>query len=178
MGWVSKLFSKVGVNLVGTVGKVLDDLFTSDEELALNETQKAKVKAALEIRMQELLVELDKQSSEHEENLEKELTERAALDMKSDSWLSKNIRPLALTFMTVVVSILAIFTIFDDGLTKEQLAALEAWTPFFQTIMVTIYAFYFGSRGLEKVQKIRSAGQTEIERQGRLSRGADQEPKG
>ena len=47
MAWFSKIFSAVGVDLVGTVGKVLDDLTTSDEEVRLSDNQKMKIKTAL-----------------------------------------------------------------------------------------------------------------------------------
>ena len=46
MAWFSKIFSAVGVDLVGTVGKVLDDLTTSDEEVRLSDNQKMKIKTA------------------------------------------------------------------------------------------------------------------------------------
>ena len=178
MAWFSKIFSAVGVDLVGTVGKVLDDLTTSDEEVRLSDNQKMKIKTAYEVRMRELLNNLDKQQAQHEENLESELTERLKLDMKSDSWLSKNIRPMALIFLTVTISILAFFTVFDEQLNDVQLQALKEWIPFFSTLMLTVYAFYFGSRGIEKIQKIRSAGQTDLEKAKKKTDGLDQEPKG
>jgi hypothetical protein len=103
------------------------------------------------------MLAIDKQAAAHEENMEAELTERLKLDMKSDSWLSKNIRPMTLVFMTLVVSLLAFLTIFKSGFTAEQTLTVENWIPFFQTIMLTIYGFYFGSRGLEKIQKIRAS---------------------
>ncbi|MCJ8312151.1 MAG: hypothetical protein HRU38_07635 [Saccharospirillaceae bacterium] len=57
--------------------------------------------------MQELMLQVDKQAADQEANLEAELTTRLTLDMKSDSWLSKNIRPMTLIFMTLIVTILA-----------------------------------------------------------------------
>ncbi|MDQ7074931.1 MAG: 3TM-type holin [Gammaproteobacteria bacterium] len=164
MGWFSSLFSSVGVDFISSVGKVVDDLVTSDEEIALTEIQQAKIKAAYDIKIQELMIELDQQAADHEAKMESELTERLELDMKSDSWLSKNIRPMALIFMTAVVSVLAFYTVFSGDLTETQLSALEEWVPFFQILMVVMYGFYFGSRGLEKMQKMR------VEKQGRLLR--------
>lgn len=157
MGWLSKIFSSVGVDVISSVGKVIDDLVTSDEELALTDIQKKKVTAAYNVKMQELMLEIDKQAATREENMEAELTGRLKLDMKSDSWLSKNIRPMTLIFMTLTVSILAFLTIFNSGFTAEQIETIKEWIPFFQTIMLTIYGFYFGSRGLEKLQKIRAS---------------------
>ena len=178
MAWYSKIFSAVGVDLASTVGKVIDELVTSDEEMALTKNQKLKIKTAYQVRMQELLVKLDKQQAEHEENLESELTGRLKLDMKSDSWLSKNVRPMALIFMTITVSILAFFTVFDSALTEIQLKSLKEWIPFFSTLMMVIYGFYFGSRGIEKVQKIRAAGITDREKAKKQTSSIDQEPKG
>lgn len=178
MAWYSKIFSAVGIDLASTVGKVIDDLVTSDEEMALTDNQKLKIKTAYEVQIKGLLVKLDEQQAAHEENMEGELTERLKLDMKSDSALSKNVRPVALIFMTVTVSILAFFTVFDDELNENQLKALEQWVPFFQMLMMTIYGFYFGSRGLEKIQKIKSAGNTDLEKAKKQTSGIDQEPRG
>jgi hypothetical protein len=177
MAWLSKIFSAVGVNLVSAIGKVMDDLITSDEEIALTENQKLKIQKAYEIKMRALLVDLDRQQAQHEENLESELTSRLQLDMKSDSWLSKNIRPMALIFMSVTVAVLAFFTVFDSDLANAQLNALKEWIPFFKVLMVVIYGFYFGSRGLEKFQKIRSSGNADVEKI-KQAGGVDQVPKG
>lgn len=178
MAWLSKIFSAVGVNLAATVGNVMDELITSDEEIALTENQKLKIQKAYEVKMRELLVDLDRQQAQHEENLESELTQRLKLDMKSDSRLSKNIRPIALIFMTITVAILAFFTVFDSTLETAQLNALKEWIPFFKVLMVVIYGFYFGSRGIEKFQKIRSAGNADVEKIKRQLNGQDQIPKG
>jgi hypothetical protein len=178
MAWYSKLFSAIGVDLAQTVGSVIDELVTSDEEMQLTQNQKLKIKTAYEVQMREMLVKLDRQQAEHEENLEKELTERLKLDMKSDSWLSKNVRPMALIFTTLVVSITAMCTIFDSNLTQQQLEALKEWQPFFTNLMMVIYGFYFGSRGLEKIQKIRSSGLAETEKAKRRLDSLGLEPKG
>ena len=178
MGWISKVFSSFGVDIAKTVGNVVDELVTSDEELALTENQRRQIEATFKVRMQELFIQLDKQQAAHEENLENELTERLKIDMKSDSLLSKNVRPLAMVFLTVVVSILAFFTVFNESLTDNQLAALKEWIPFFTTLMITVYGFYFGSRGLEKIQKIRASGEAEKARLQSTSLSADLEPKG
>jgi len=78
-----------------------------------------------------------------------QLTERLRIDMKSDSWLSKNIRPMTLIFTTLVVSIMAL-TSGNLGTFKVQ----QSWIDLFKTIMVLQYTFYFGSRGIEKITKM------------------------
>jgi hypothetical protein len=178
MAWYSKLFSSVAVDLASTVGGVIDELVTSDEEMALTKNQKLKIQTAYNVKMQELLNDLDKRQMEHEQNLESELTNRLKIDMKSDSVLSKNIRPLALIFLTLTVSVLALVSVIGYELEENQIAALKIWTPFFTTIMVTVYAFYFGSRGLEKMQKMKSSGATDVEKVKRQLIDINQEPKG
>ncbi|MCD4694733.1 MAG: hypothetical protein K8S16_00725 [Bacteroidales bacterium] len=178
MAWFSKIFSAVGADLASTVGKVIDELVTTDEEMAISENQKLKIQTAYEVKMRELLVSLDRQQAQHEETLEGELTERLKMDMKSDSWLSKNIRPMALIFMTLIVAVMAFFTMFDSGLTKTQLEVLQEWVPFFSTLMMVIYGFYFGSRGIEKIQKIRAAGNADVEKVKKQIGVMDQLPKG
>lgn len=177
MGWLSKIFSSTGANVISSVGKVIDDLVSSDEEMALTENQKAKITAAYKVKMQELMFQLEKLAAEHEQKLESELTSRLKLDMKSDSWLSKNIRPMTLMFMTLIVTLLAFSTIFNSGFSENQIKTVESWIPFFQTIMLTIYGFYFGSRGLEKIQKIRSSGPSPQNKEGFVS-SMMQEPRG
>ena len=104
MAWLSTVFSSVGVNVISSIGKVVDDLVTSDEEVQLTDIQKKKITAAYNIRLQQILLEMDRNAASHEQRMEAELTERLKLDMKSDSWLSKNIRPMTLIFMTLVVA--------------------------------------------------------------------------
>lgn len=177
MGWLSKIFSSTGANVIASAGKVIDDLVSSDEEMALTENQKAKITAAYKVKMQELVFQLEKLAAEHEQKLESELTSRLKLDMRSDSWLSKNIRPMTLVFMTLVVTILAFTTVFSAGFTEQQNEIVNSWVDFFQIIMMTIYGFYFGSRGLEKMQKMRSSDRNREDKQGFVS-SLTQEPRG
>ena len=70
-------------------------------------------------------------------------------DMKSDSWLSKNTRPLTLMYLTLASTILIIIdsfhTMFDVDI---------AWVELLKTLLITVYVAYFGSRGAEKITKI------------------------
>jgi len=79
----------------------------------------------------------------------KEVSSRWKSDMKSDSWLSKNTRPLALIFLTVS----AIFMMSVDSF-HLQFNVDEAWVSLLKTLLVTVYVAYFGSRGAEKITKI------------------------
>lgn len=80
---------------------------------------------------------------------EKELTKRHELDMKSDSWLSKNIRPMTLAFLMFVFVIISFF----DG-NLGQFTLNPAYVDVYQTLLALVFTFYFGSRGIEKSVKI------------------------
>ena len=79
----------------------------------------------------------------------KEVSSRWNSDMKSDSWLSKNTRPLALIFLTTS----AVFMMAVDSF-HLQFQVDEAWINLLKTLLVTVYVAYFGSRGAEKITKI------------------------
>jgi len=74
------------------------------------------------------------------------VSERWQYDMKSDSWLSKNTRPLTLIYLTVCMTLFIVFDSID--LLFDMNAA---WIDLLQTLLVTVYVAYFGSRGAEKV---------------------------
>ena len=79
----------------------------------------------------------------------KEISSRWKSDMKSDSWLSKNTRPLALIFLTAsAVSMMSIDSF------HLQFNVDEAWISLLKTLLITVYVAYFGSRGAEKITKI------------------------
>lgn len=101
MSWFANLFSSGAAKVVDSLGTAIDKLVTSDEE------------------RQKLKVELEKEMNTFKEaqlvamaDYDKEITQRHANDMKSDSWMSKNIRPLTLSFLTVATVVLAYLTIF------------------------------------------------------------------
>ena len=79
----------------------------------------------------------------------KEVSSRWKSDMKSDSWLSKNTRPLALIFLTTS----AVFMMSIDSF-HLKFNVDEAWINLLKTLLVTVYVAYFGSRGAEKITKI------------------------
>jgi hypothetical protein len=71
-------------------------------------------------------------------------------DMKSDSWLSKNTRPMALIFLTLVMTI---FIVLDSTVLLE---IKTGWVSLMETLLITVYVAYFGSRGAEKITKIKN----------------------
>lgn len=143
MSWLTDLFSS-GVNaVIGSVGDIIDSLDTSDEE-----------KLEAKLKLQKEMNRFKEVQIGSIATYDEEITERHKTDMQSDSWLSKNIRPLLLIFLTAATTILGYLTIFT--LSTEDLPILEPWISLFKTLLITAFMFYFGSRGYEKIQKIKS----------------------
>jgi hypothetical protein len=84
----------------------------------------------------------------YEAEMQKQVTNRWNVDMKSDSWLSKNIRPLVLIFL-VVSTVLMIFI--DAGVIAFEVK--DTWVDLLQLVLITVIGAYFGGRSLEKVKK-------------------------
>lgn len=128
---MKKIWEWLTGNVIKEVGKVIDDLTTTEEEKL--EAQKKIV---------QILEEADKQAQE-------EITARWTADMASDSFLSKNIRPLVLIYLTFIFSILAFF---DGNIGEFKIA--EEYIPIFQTLLVTVYGAYFVGRSWEKAKSM------------------------
>jgi len=130
MSILTSIFSSGATELIKGVGSVIDNLHTSKEE-----------KLAAELKVKELL-------SNYEVEMEKQITSRWDSDMKSDSWLSKNVRPMVLIFL-VVSTVLMIFI--DAG--TINFVVEPKWTDLLQIVLITVIGAYFGGRSLEKVKK-------------------------
>ena len=127
MSILGKIFSSGASDLVKNVGGVIDNLHTSKE-----------VKLEAQRKLQELV-------ANYEVEMEKNVTDRWKSDMNSDSWLSKNVRPLVLIFL-VVSTVLMIFI--DAG--SISFSVEEKWTDLLQITLITVIGAYFGGRSLEK----------------------------
>ena len=127
---INKIFSAGAANLIKGVGGVLDNLTTSKEE-----------KLDAERKIKDMIMG-------YEAEMQKQVTERWKMDMNSDSWLSKNIRPLVLVFL-VVATVLLIFI--DAGTISFKVQ--DKWTDLLQLVLITVIGAYFGGRSLEKVKK-------------------------
>ena len=79
-----------------------------------------------------------------------EVSERWKADMGSDSWLSKNTRPLSLMFLTIAMTVFILI----DSFAMSNFNVKEAWVDLLQTLLTTVYIAYFGSRGAEKWKNI------------------------
>jgi len=127
---ISKIFSAGAASLVKSVGGVLDNLTTTKEE-----------KLAAELKIKDMIMG-------YEAEMQKQVTERWKVDMNSDSWLSKNIRPLVLVFL-VISTVLLIFI--DAGTISFKVQ--DKWTDLLQLVLITVIGAYFGGRSLEKVKR-------------------------
>jgi hypothetical protein len=130
MSILTKILSGGAADLVKSIGGVVDNLHTSKEE-----------KLAAELKIKEMVMS-------YEAEMQKQVTERWKMDMQSDSWLSKNIRPLVLIFL-VVSTILLVFI--DAGVIAFEVKA--SWVDLLQLVLITVIGAYFGGRSLEKVKK-------------------------
>ena len=130
MSILTQIFSSGATELVKGIGGVIDNLHTSEEE---------KLEAAQKVK--ELI-------ASYEIEMEKQVTSRWDADMKSDSWLSKNVRPMVLIFL-VVSTVLMIFI--DAGTIKFVVE--PKWTDLLQLVLITVIGAYFGGRSLEKTKK-------------------------
>ena len=79
-----------------------------------------------------------------------EISKRWASDMKSDSWLSKNTRPMSLIFLTVMT----VAFIWVDSHETLSFTVEQEWISLLKTLTATVYVAYFGSRGVEKYKTI------------------------
>ena len=127
---MSKVLNFLGGGIVEKIGNVVDNLSTSDEE-----------RLAARQAIQEVLMKAESQAQQ-------EVTKRWEADMKSDNWLSKNIRPLICIFLTAMFVVISIF---DGNAGGFEIAA--AYIPIYQTLLITVYGAYFAGRSIEKIKK-------------------------
>ena len=128
----SKVTDVVTSVLSGDISSAIQTISNSDE---LTEQQ-------VQMALREL---------EHDVIEMQEITKRWESDMKSDSWLSKNIRPLSLAFLTLC---LFVYIILDSSLEGFKIA--DAWIQLLSSLLLLCYGGYYGARSIEKIQKIRS----------------------
>ena len=113
---MKKIIQWLTDGVIKEVGNVIDKLTTTKEE-----------KLEAQRLITEILEKADKEAQE-------QVTARWQADMSSDSWLSKNIRPMVLIYLTVIFTSCAFF----DGNIGDFFIA-EPYIPIFQTLLVTVY---------------------------------------
>lgn len=123
------MLSNILAKLVGQAGSIIDEVVTSKEE-------KLQLKNKIE-----------KAILDHEIEIQKNVTERWKADSISDSWLSKNVRPMVLIFL-VISTVLMIFI--EAGVIAFEVKS--SWIDLLQLVLITVIGAYFGGRSLEKVK--------------------------
>ena len=126
------------MDILGIGMKVLDKFFPDPEQ---------KAKAQLELMQMQQNGELAKMQADMQE--QGELTKRQENDMRSDSWLSKNIRPMTLIAILSGYFIFAMMSAFDLDTNEKYVELLGQWG-------MLIMSFYFGGRTLEKIIDMKS----------------------
>ena len=117
--------------------KVLDKVLPDPEA-------KAKAQAELvKLQQEGRLAELNADNIEAQE-----LTKRQEADMKSDSWLSKNIRPMTLIFILVIYTVFGFMSAWDLEVNGPYVELLGQWG-------MLIMSFYFGGRTLERIMNMK-----------------------
>ena len=124
--------------LIDIGGKILDKVFPDPAQ-----AEQAKLRL-LEMQQNGELAKLNADVSEQHE-----LTERLKADMGSDSWLSKNIRPMVLIFLLLAYTGFAIASMFDFETRANYVELLGNWG-------MVVMSFYFGGRSAEKIMDMRN----------------------
>jgi len=125
-----KLFGATGSNIAEKISGIIDKHTFSKVE-----------KAQFEKEMEEIFIKA-------EADIQKNVTDRWKTDMNSDSWLSKNVRPLVLIFL-VVSTVLMVFI--DAGFIAFEVK--DNWVDLLQLVLITVIGAYFGGRSIEKINK-------------------------
>ena len=137
---LGKFLSGAGSTITSVLGDVLPDsgvlsviknLIVKDKDLTPEDREHA-------LR----LLEMDLKEAE-------EVSARWDSDMVSDSWMSKNVRPLCLMFLTVITMLFVIMDSYENSFQID-----DVWIDLLKNLLITVYIAYFGSRGVEKYTKI------------------------
>tara|TARA_R100001591_G_scaffold110369_1_gene121259 strand:+ start:918 stop:1319 length:402 start_codon:yes stop_codon:yes gene_type:complete len=130
MNILDKIFGKAATEVADKVAGIADRFIRTKDE-----------KAEFEMEMEKIFIQA-------EAEIQKQVSERWRYDMTSDSWLSKNVRPMVLIFL-VVCTVLMIFI--DAGAVNFHVE--EKWTDLLQLVLITVIGSYFGGRSFEKINK-------------------------
>lgn len=149
-GILGKIFGKAGEGILSGAEKILDTVITSDEERA---QAKYKMRALVE---------------KYKAKAMNEVSQRHKYDMKSDSWLSKNIRPMLLVYTMVVISVYAFVDGADLGVDIP-----EGYIDLMGQALIAMIGFYFGGRTFEKQKAMSSMRDMKKERERTMQKAMD-----
>ena len=127
---LSKLFGATGSNIAEKISGIIDKHTFSKVE-----------KAQFEKEMEQIWIDA-------EADIQKNVTDRWKTDMNSDSFLSKNVRPMVLIFL-VVSTVIMVFI--DAGVIAFEVK--DNWIDLLPLVLITVIGAYFGGRSAEKFKK-------------------------
>ena len=127
---LAKIFGATGSNIAEKISDIIDKHTFSKVE-----------KAQFEKEMTQVWINA-------ESDIQKNVTERWKNDMNSDSWLSKNVRPIVLIFL-VFSTVLMVFI--DAGVLEFEVKS--SWIDLLQLVLITVIGSYFGGRSYEKINR-------------------------
>jgi uncharacterized protein YjbJ (UPF0337 family) len=140
------MFDFLSGGIVESIGKVADDLITSDEERAEKENEKLKTNLSHKVEMAKLGIEDKKLDYGLVQNETDNITERWVSD-NSGNFLTKSVRPLTLIYMIVVLTVMA----FMDGNIGE-FTINPAYVQLFQGLAMTVFVAFFGGKTIERIK--------------------------
>lgn len=149
------MWAQILSTVIEPVSKLIDSAHFSGQE-----------KAELHNKLQEIFSNAELESQKISAQFETEITTRHKSDMQSDSWMSKNVRPIIVIFLTGIFALMSL----TDGTIQiggYVFAVKDDYISVYQTLLVTVYGFYFSSRGLEKSVKMFNTRSKENQTDGR-----------
>jgi hypothetical protein len=132
---MTDLFSSGASSIVDSVGNAIDKIVTNDEEKLILRNALVKIEKDAKLKTEELAIEADKQ-----------ITERWKID--SEHTVTRLVRPISFAWVIILFSVVMV------GDSNFGFSIKEAYIPVLETLLVTMVAAYFGSRGIEKSIKI------------------------
>jgi hypothetical protein len=124
--------------IVGVGMKLIDKLIPDPAAKAQAQLELAK------LAQEGKLAEIQADTAESQE-----VTKRAQADMASDSWLSKNIRPMTLIFILLAYTMFALMSAYGYDANQNFVTLLGNWG-------MLVMSFYFGGRTLEKIMDMKA----------------------
>jgi len=144
-----KILDFLSGGIVESVGKVADNLFTSDEERLEKENEIKKAGLQYNLKNKELDFEFQKDENEN-------ITKRWLSD--NQNFITRIVRPFVVVYVVVMFTAI---TMLDGNIGDFQIK--QSYIPIFETLLIAVIGAYFGSRGFEKVASIKKGNDAKSE---------------
>lgn len=150
MSFGKKIMEGLSSGFLSGLGGIIAKVKADPTKVVELEADLEKLKINLEIEEKKLDVAFEEEITKRMESENKAITDRWAADMNSDSWLSKNARPVTMLSLLIFLYIIIIF----DSIGTIKFEVKESYIDLMQGLLMTSITAYFGIRGVEKIQKI------------------------